>query len=62
MRSSDSKEFYEAFLNKLKEMHISDRVKGNCDFKLDGEFGAMMSVEIINDGPVTFLLDSKDRG
>lgn len=25
-----------------------------------GEFGAMMSVELINDGPVTFILDSKD--
>ncbi len=26
-----------------------------------GEFGAHMQVELINDGPVTILLDSKDR-
>jgi D-tyrosyl-tRNA(Tyr) deacylase len=26
-----------------------------------GEFGAHMQVELVNDGPVTILLDSKDR-
>lgn len=26
-----------------------------------GEFGAYMQVSLVNDGPVTFLLDSKDR-
>jgi D-tyrosyl-tRNA(Tyr) deacylase len=26
-----------------------------------GEFGAMMAVEIINDGPVTILIDTKNR-
>ena len=26
----------------------------------DGVFGAMMSVALVNDGPVTFLLDSLD--
>ncbi len=26
-----------------------------------GEFGAMMDVELINDGPVTFLLDSRKK-
>lgn len=26
-----------------------------------GKFGAMMDVELINDGPVTLILDSKDR-
>ena len=25
-----------------------------------GEFGAMMDVELVNDGPVTFVLNSKD--
>ena len=25
-----------------------------------GRFGAMMSVDIQNDGPVTFILDSKE--
>ncbi len=28
---------------------------------LTGEFGAMMQVELINDGPVTIIMDSKDR-
>jgi D-tyrosyl-tRNA(Tyr) deacylase len=26
-----------------------------------GEFGAMMSVELINDGPVTIIIDTKNR-
>lgn len=26
-----------------------------------GEFGAMMSVEIVNDGPVTIIIDTKNR-
>ncbi len=26
-----------------------------------GQFGAMMEVELVNDGPVTILLDSKER-
>jgi D-tyrosyl-tRNA(Tyr) deacylase len=26
-----------------------------------GEFGAMMKVELVNDGPVTIIIDTKDR-
>ena len=26
-----------------------------------GEFGAMMEVQLTNDGPVTFVMDSQDR-
>jgi D-aminoacyl-tRNA deacylase len=26
-----------------------------------GEFGAMMQVELVNDGPVTIIIDTKDR-
>jgi D-tyrosyl-tRNA(Tyr) deacylase len=26
-----------------------------------GEFGAMMMVELINDGPVTIIIDSKNK-
>ncbi len=44
---------YELFLNKLAE--ISGR-EVQC-----GEFGAMMDVELINDGPVTIIMDSKNR-
>lgn len=28
----------------------------------DGVFGAMMNVELVNDGPVTFILDSGHQG
>ena len=28
----------------------------------DGEFGAMMDVNIENDGPVTVIIDSKNKG
>lgn len=44
---------YEQFLKRLAE--ISDREVQS------GEFGAMMAVELLNDGPVTILMDSKRR-
>ncbi len=28
---------------------------------LTGEFGAMMQVELVNDGPVTIIIDTKDK-
>ena len=45
--------FYELFLSRLAE--ISRREVQN------GEFGAMMEVELTNDGPVTIIMDSKNR-
>ncbi len=42
---------YEMFITKLKSNLGDDRVKS-------GIFGAMMEVKIINDGPVTILLES----
>ena len=44
---------YELFVNRLHE--VSGREV------LTGEFGAMMEVELINDGPVTILMDSKRK-
>ena len=41
---------YETFIKKMKEKEI---------FTQSGEFGADMQVELVNDGPVTILLDSK---
>lgn len=41
---------YETFINKMKEKNINTQA---------GEFGADMQVELVNDGPVTILLDSK---
>lgn len=45
--------FYETFLKRLA--YISGRPV------LCGEFGAMMDVSLINDGPVTILMDTKDK-
>lgn len=45
-----ARELYKAFLNNLRGKSV--RVE-------EGEFQAHMEVESINDGPVTFLLDSK---
>lgn len=44
---------YELFVKRLHE--VSGREV------LTGEFGAMMEVDLINDGPVTILMDSKRR-
>ena len=44
---------YEAFLHQL-EKETNKKVK-------KGEFGAMMDVALINDGPVTIWIDSKSR-
>lgn len=41
---------YEKFIASMKEKNITTEA---------GEFGADMKVELINDGPVTILLDSK---
>lgn len=43
---------YEAFNQGLKDMGISVAT---------GEFGADMQVSLINDGPVTIIIDSRDR-
>lgn len=41
-------ELYEYFVSKLEGLGISTQT---------GSFGAMMDVELINDGPVTFMLE-----
>ena len=45
-----SEELYNLFVNGLKSDNITTKT---------GQFGAMMEVSLINDGPVTFVLDSK---
>ncbi|KAI9025879.1 D-tyrosyl-tRNA deacylase [Phycomyces nitens] len=52
MRTDDAKSMYELFLSKLGKAYDPAKIK-------DGKFGEMMSVEIINDGPVTLELDSR---
>jgi D-aminoacyl-tRNA deacylase len=48
----EGKRLYEYFLSLARD----------ADVKVEsGEFGAMMEVELVNDGPVTILLDSRAR-
>lgn len=44
--------------NRLYEYFMSELVKEGVPVQ-SGEFGAMMDVELVNDGPVTFVLNSK---
>lgn len=44
---------YEKYIRRLRDILGDEKVK-------TGIFGAMMSVEIINDGPVTIMLESKN--
>jgi D-tyrosyl-tRNA(Tyr) deacylase len=48
--SEMARELYEAFLESLRALNIQVET---------GQFQAMMEVELVNDGPVTLLLDSK---
>ncbi len=48
-----AKTLYEYFMDKL--WHVSDRPVRS------GEFGADMKVSLINDGPVTIMMDSKNK-
>ena len=41
-------ELYEYFISKIKEYEVPVQT---------GKFGAMMKVELVNDGPVTFLIE-----
>jgi D-tyrosyl-tRNA(Tyr) deacylase len=50
MPPQEARELYEAFCEALSEYVPVER----------GIFGAKMEVEILNDGPVTFVLDSLD--
>eukprot|EP00887_Chlorella_sp_A99_P004923 scaffold4.g4923.t1 len=47
-----ARDFYGGFLARLRRDYAADRVK-------DGVFGAMMQVQLVNDGPVTMVLDSE---
>ena len=54
MGPQPARELYDKFLHRLRQDYIDEKVK-------DGVFGAMMAVELVNDGPVTFLLDSEEK-
>jgi len=50
MQPALAKRFYEQFVERLEDLGVP------CAC---GEFGAMMHIHSVNDGPVTILLDSK---
>lgn len=57
MKSTEAKDAYHSFLARLRELyqpHQPHLIK-------DGKFGEMMQVSILNDGPFTLVLDSKNR-
>lgn len=47
-----AREFYQDFIERLRRDYSVSNV-------LDGRFGAKMDVSLVNDGPVTFILDSE---
>lgn len=51
-KPEEAKELYEAFVERMKVNLGSQKIK-------TGIFAAMMTVKIINDGPVTLLVESK---
>ena len=48
----EGERLYEHFMNGLRARDIP---------VASGRFGALMQVQLVNDGPVTFVLDSKER-
>lgn len=54
MPPTQAKDLYAKFVEMVSEAHGADLVK-------NGEFGAMMQVALVNDGPTTFTLDTPDK-
>ncbi|CAM9654708.1 unnamed protein product [Ectocarpus sp. 12 AP-2014] len=51
MPPAEAREFYNRFVDMVKSAHAPELVK-------DGVFGAKMEVSLVNDGPVTVIVDS----
>jgi D-tyrosyl-tRNA(Tyr) deacylase len=54
MGGEDARAAFDAFVAAMRVAHGAERVA-------TGEFGAMMEVSLVNSGPVTLLIDSKNR-
>lgn len=52
MKGEEAEKLYNSFISKLKETNIP--------FKT-GEFGTDMKVSLVNDGPTTIIIDSKEK-
>jgi len=55
MKAIPAESLYCKFLSMLREKYEDDKI-------FDGKFGAMMDVDLINDGPVTLVIDSEPKG
>jgi len=54
LNPDEALKLYDNFLEVLKKTYKADKVQA-------GQFGAMMNVQLVNDGPVTLILDSNDK-
>ena len=54
MKSIPAEELYSKLLEKLRQDYESDKI-------FDGKFGAMMDVGLVNDGPVTIVIESDPK-
>eukprot|EP00741_Cyanophora_paradoxa_P007041 tig00001073_g6812.t1 len=54
MGTERAKAFYTKFVEDLGRAYRPELIK-------DGVFGAMMNVHLVNDGPVTLVLDTRER-
>jgi len=54
MPSIESKPFYDNFVQQIRRNYAPELIQ-------EGKFGEMMQVSLVNDGPVTMILDSKER-
>ena len=50
------------FAEEIYNKYVEALRKYNWDAFLTGSFGAMMEVEIVNDGPVTIIIDTMEWG
>jgi len=50
MKPAEAEIMYEKFIEKLRKENLKVKT---------GQFGAMMDIELINDGPVTFMIEHK---
>jgi len=54
MKSIPAQEMYANFIDMLKAAYEPDKIK-------DGEFGAKMDVALVNDGPVTIVVETEPK-
>lgn len=55
MKNLPASIMYSKFLEMLKDSYHEDKI-------FDGKFGEMMDVELVNDGPVTLVIESEPLG